>query len=174
MPRTIRGHPTTQPQPEGREKLEINPSIPQQEEQTDAIDGEVIVDHKPDIDHEPEGSDPENKPDAHEEQEKEYTKMELHQQGTIHKWSMNHRVLERIKWVHQLQGPENMALWLHDMYLWLGFSPEAVKLLVREQGLDSPERLRDLTNKNADDISNVVRKLLKISLQITTGFSHSS
>ena len=51
-----------------------------------------------------------------------------------------------------------MALWLQDMYLRLRFSPEAARLLVREQRLDSPERLRDLTNKNVDDICNVMRK----------------
>ena len=44
------------------------------------------------------------------------------------------------------------------MYVWLGFSPKAAKLLVREQGLDNPERLRVLTDKNVDDICNVVRK----------------
>ena len=49
-----------------------------------------------------------------------------------------------------------MASWLQDMYLWLGFSPEAAKLLIREQELDSPERLRVL--KNVDDICNIVRK----------------
>ena len=51
-----------------------------------------------------------------------------------------------------------MASWLQDMYVQLGFSPEAAKLLVREQGLDSPERLRVLTNKNVDDVCNVMRK----------------
>ena len=32
------------------------------------------------------------------------------------------------------------------------------KLLIREQGLDSPDRLRVLIDKNVDDICNVVRK----------------
>ena len=44
------------------------------------------------------------------------------------------------------------------MYLLLRFNPEAARLLVREQGLDSPERLRVLTNKNVDDICNIMRK----------------
>ena len=44
------------------------------------------------------------------------------------------------------------------MYILLGFSPEAAKLLVREQGLDNSDRLRVLTDKNVDDICNVVRK----------------
>ena len=51
-----------------------------------------------------------------------------------------------------------MAFWLQDMYLLLGFSPEAARLLIREQGLDSPEKLRIHTNKNADVICNVMRK----------------
>ena len=51
-----------------------------------------------------------------------------------------------------------MALWHQDMYIWLGFSHAAAKLLIREQGLDSPDRLRVLTDKNFDDICNVMRK----------------
>ena len=51
-----------------------------------------------------------------------------------------------------------MALWLQDMYIHLGFSSEAAKLLVKEQGLDSTERLRVLIDKNVDDICNVIRK----------------
>ena len=31
-------------------------------------------------------------------------------------------------------------------------------MLIRKQGLDSPERLRVLTNKNINDICNVIRK----------------
>ena len=44
------------------------------------------------------------------------------------------------------------------MYVWLGFSPKAAKLLIREQGLDNPDRLRILTYKNVHDICNVRRK----------------
>ena len=51
-----------------------------------------------------------------------------------------------------------MASWLQDMYIQLGFSPKAVMLLITEQGLDSPERLRVPTDKNVDDICNVIRK----------------
>ena len=51
-----------------------------------------------------------------------------------------------------------MALKLQNIYIQLGFSPKAAKLLVREQGLDSLNRLRVLTDKNVDDICNVVRK----------------
>ena len=36
-------------------------------------------------------------------------------------------------------------MWLHNMYIWLGFSPEAAKLLI--------------TDKNVYDICNVMRKL---------------
>ena len=49
-------------------------------------------------------------------------------------------------------------MWLQDMYIQLGFTPKAAKLLIREQGLDSPERLQVLTDKNVDDICNVMRK----------------
>ena len=51
-----------------------------------------------------------------------------------------------------------MASNLQNMYIRLGFSPEAAKLLIREQGLDNPDRLRVLTDKNVDDICNVMRK----------------
>ena len=51
-----------------------------------------------------------------------------------------------------------MALWLQDMYIWLGFSSDAAKLLIRDQGINSPERLRVLTDKNVFDNCNVVRK----------------
>ena len=44
------------------------------------------------------------------------------------------------------------------MYVWLGFSPKAANLLVSENGLGSPESLRVLTDKNVDEICNVVRK----------------
>ena len=43
-----------------------------------------------------------------------------------------------------------MASLLQDMYLWLGFTPIAAQLLVREQVLDRPDRLQVLANKNVD------------------------
>ena len=51
-----------------------------------------------------------------------------------------------------------MASWFQDMHLQLRFSPEAARLLVREQGLDSPKRLGTLTDKNINDICNVMKK----------------
>ena len=51
-----------------------------------------------------------------------------------------------------------MALWLQDMYIWLGFSPEAAKLIARVQGLDGPKRPQLLIDENVDDICNAVRK----------------
>ena len=51
-----------------------------------------------------------------------------------------------------------MASKLQDMHIRLGFSPKAAKLLIREQGPDSPDRLRVFTDKNVDDICNVSRK----------------
>ena len=44
------------------------------------------------------------------------------------------------------------------MYIWLGFSPKAAMLLIREQGLDNSDRLIVLTDKNVDNMCNVVRK----------------
>ena len=63
-----------------------------------------------------------------------------------------------ILWIHRAQGPETMASWLQDMYIQPGFGPKAAKLLVREQELDSPERLQVLTDMNVYDNCNVVRK----------------
>ena len=51
-----------------------------------------------------------------------------------------------------------MALKLQNMYVWLGFSSKAAKLLIREQELDNPDMLRVLTNKNIDDICDVMRE----------------
>ena len=51
-----------------------------------------------------------------------------------------------------------MALSLKEKYLWLTLSPEAAKLIIREQGLHSPERLRVITDKNVDNICNIMRK----------------
>ena len=51
-----------------------------------------------------------------------------------------------------------MALWLQDMNLELGFSPKAAWLHVREQGLDSTDRLWLITDKNVDDTCNIMRK----------------
>ena len=43
------------------EEHQANPSFPQQEEQSDATEGEVIVDYGPDVEYKPEESDPEIK-----------------------------------------------------------------------------------------------------------------
>ena len=51
-----------------------------------------------------------------------------------------------------------MALKLQNIYIQLRFSSKAAMLLVREQGLDNPYRLRVLMDKNVDDICNVMRK----------------
>ena len=77
---------------------------------------------------------------------------------TLHQRMMPQETYMEILWVHKAQRPEIMALWLQDMYVWHGFSPKAAKLLVREQGLYSSERIRVLANKNVDDTCNVVRK----------------
>ena len=67
-------------------------------------------------------------------------KMEIPWQVTLHQRSMIYKVAEVIRHIHKAQGPQIMALQLQDMYWWLGFSPKAVKFLVREQVLDSPAK----------------------------------
>ena len=42
--------------------------------------------------------------------------------------------------------------------MWLGFSPVAARLLIREQELNRPEQHGVLTNMNVHDICNFVRK----------------
>ena len=41
----------------------------------------------------------------------------------------------------------------------LRFSSGAARLLIRGQEIDNSERIRALTDKNVDDICNVMRKL---------------
>ena len=60
--------------------------------------------------------------------------------------------------VHIAQGAEILVSNLHDKYIQLGYSLIAAKSFVREQGLDRPDKLRVLTDKNVDDIYNVMRK----------------
>ena len=119
-----------------------------------------MADYNPDIDYE--GPEPENEPVAQEEKEENFNavfaKMEIPKAGTFYQMMMPCDVMHRIQWVHQEQGPGIMALWLQDMYIWLGFSHKAAKLFIREQGLDCFERLRVLTDKNVNDICNVARK----------------
>ena len=61
--------------------------------------------------------------------------------GSLHQRMMPWDKYVGILQVHRAQGPDIMASKLQDMYIQLGFSPRAAKLLIREQGLDSPERL---------------------------------
>ena len=81
MARPVRGQPTPWP-PEGAEEPDINP---QQEEQPDATEGNVVADYNLDVDYE--GSEPKNEPVTQEEVEKnsnaEYAKMEVLQDGTF-------------------------------------------------------------------------------------------
>ena len=82
MARTAKEHPTTWLQPECKNKHEINPSVPQQEEQTDATEGKDIVDFNSNVDYE--GSEPKNKPVAQQQKEEDsYAKIELPQDGTF-------------------------------------------------------------------------------------------
>ena len=65
--------------------------------------------------------------------------MELPCDGTLCQRMIFWDMYMGILWVHKGQEPEIMALWLQDMFIGLGFIPEAAKLLIREQELDSPE-----------------------------------
>ena len=84
-----------------------NPSVPQQEKQPDITQNEVIVDY--DLDIEYEVSEPKNEPVAQAEEEEnsdaEYAHREIPQAGTFCHIMMPHDVLQRIKWIHQKQGP---------------------------------------------------------------------
>ena len=51
MAKTMKGCLTAQSQPKGAEEPETNPSVTQQEEQTNMAKGNVIADYQPDIDH---------------------------------------------------------------------------------------------------------------------------
>ena len=65
MARPVRGHLMPWSQQEDAEEPETNLSVPQQEEQPDAAEGEIIADYNPDVDYE--GLEPTNEPVAQEE-----------------------------------------------------------------------------------------------------------
>ena len=157
MDRPVRGCPTARSQQEGVEEPEWDPH---QEDQPDATEGKDIADYNPDVGYE--RSEAKVEQSAQEQREvdpdAEYVNMEIPQEGTFHQRMMPWEQYMGIVWVHRAWGPEIMALKLQNMYIQLGFSPEAAKLLIREQGLDNPDRLRVLTDKNVDDICNVARK----------------
>ena len=98
-----------------------NASVPQQEVQSDATEDEVIADYDPDVDYE--GSEPDNKPvdqkNNEENSKAEYAKMEIPHTGTFCQRMMFCELMIGIQWLHREQGPEIMASWLQDMYIWL-------------------------------------------------------
>ena len=132
LARPVRWHPTPQ-QPKDAGEPETNPNVSQYEEQPDAIEVKVIVDY--DLDRDYEGSEPMNEPVAQETKEEnpntEYANMDIPQEGSFHQRMMPRNIMQRIQWVDWEQGLGIMALWLQDMYIQLGFSPEAAKLLIR-------------------------------------------
>ena len=127
----------------GCQQIGCNERYPQWEEQPDTGKGKGIGNYNPNIDYE--GIELGNEPVIQEQREvdsdAEYAKIEMPQNGTLHKRMMSWDVYMGILWVQREQGPDIMALWLQYKYIRLGFSPEAAKLLIREQGLDSPGRL---------------------------------
>ena len=98
------------------------------------------------------GSKPEVESVAPDEKEvdpdAEYVNMDIPCEGTLCQRMMPWEQYKVILWVHRAQEPEIMALKLQDLYTQLGFSLKAVKLLIREQGLDSHDRLTVLIDKN--------------------------
>ena len=126
MARPVRGCLTTRPQQEGIEEPEWDP---QQEDQSDAPEGEDITDNNLDVEYE--GSKPkvesvtqvkrEVDPDA------EYVNMDISCCGTLHQRMTPHEQYKGILCVQRAWGPNIMALRLKDMYTRIGFSPKAVK-----------------------------------------------
>ena len=76
----------------------------------------------------------------------EYANMEIPHDGTLCQRMMPQEQYMGILWVHRVQGPEIITSKLQDIYTQLGFSPKTAKLLVKEKGLDSPDRLRVFTD----------------------------
>ena len=74
-----KGYPTPHSQQEATVELETNVSVPQQGGQADVTRGGEVVDYDPDVDYEPEGSDPDIKEvnEKEENSDAEYAKMEL-------------------------------------------------------------------------------------------------
>ena len=153
----VRGHPITRSQQGGEEKPERDP---QQEGQLDAAESKDIADYDPDVDYV--GSEPKVEPVTQVEREvhpdEEYSKMEITHDGTLQQKMMPRELYMGILWVHRVQRPKIMASKLQDMYTQLGFSPKVAKLLIRKPELDSHDRLQVLTDKNVNDICNIMRK----------------
>ena len=100
MARPVRGHLTPRPQQEGMEEPVRDP---QQEEQSDATEGEVIADYGPDVDYE--GSVPKVEPDAQDQRkvdsDAEYAKMKMPREETLHQRIMPWETYTGILWVHK-------------------------------------------------------------------------
>ena len=81
---------------------ETNVSASQQKGEADTTRGKAIADYNPDIDYQPEGSDPEIEAvnEDEENSDAKYVKMELPQARTLHQRTINLKVTERIKRVH--------------------------------------------------------------------------
>ena len=103
MARTMRGHPTTWLQLEGKDELEKILNAPQQEDHPDTAEGRDIADYDPDVDFE--GSELKVEPVAQEQREVdpdvEYAKMEIPRNGTLCQRMMPWDVYMGILWVHK-------------------------------------------------------------------------
>ena len=95
----------------------------------------VVVDYKP------EALEPSTEIDAPQEKIDFYAKyaaMELTKDGNLESCMMHKEVYCRIQHIHPAQGPEIIALWLHEINAQLGFGHKAARIFVQEQGLNSP------------------------------------
>ena len=98
----------------GAEKPESNSSVPQQEGHTDTTGGKAVADYDPDIDYQPEGSDPQIEAVNKEEEISDavHGKMRQPQDMTLHQMTIDCNIMKRIERVHWAQEPEIMASWL--------------------------------------------------------------
>ena len=103
MARPVTGHQMPQSQQGGTEEPAANVSVLQQEGQANATRGNAIADYNLDVDCKPEGSDSDMKAIDKEKENSaaDYAKMELSQARTLHQRTMNCKVVDRIKRLHQ-------------------------------------------------------------------------
>ena len=102
MARPVRGHLIPRLQLEGVTEPKRDP---QQEEQPDTAEGEVIADYNLDADYE--RSEPKVEPDAPEQKEEDpnakYANMKMPRDGTLHQKMMTQETYMGILWVHKAQ-----------------------------------------------------------------------
>ena len=84
--------------------------------------------------------------------------MELPSIGSLEHATMLRGHYGKIHHVYKKHGSDIMTCKLKAMHVRLGFIHDAARVLVHKQGLDSPDRLRVLSNVSVDDICSIIRK----------------